>query len=268
MSRKLGQDFEEFSADVRKIPEVASFLDENITVLPDESIGGVLREYREVKRKANVGERVRVFNHAMPSVDGIHTVCGVSNNGHAELTNRCGARFDHYVVLEPSDIIRVKGSGGQPERLRMVERKAAVGERILVVTDDDGGYYYRKGSVAAVKKGGKSNVYANLNGNNYVRGDGFWYVNHDHYRVLEAFELSAQQPPAPSDLARQVEGLTEALGKLALRIERMDTELRVAREDVVLIEEGVAGDIRSIEKRLGALDGGKRKYTAQAGVSE
>lgn len=32
----------------------------NITVLPDESLGGIKREYREVKRKAVTGERIKI----------------------------------------------------------------------------------------------------------------------------------------------------------------------------------------------------------------
>lgn len=110
---------------------------EAITLLPDESLGGILREYNEVKRKARVGERVRVFGHNYSGANGIFTVKRITDSDRGGIIrytvdgdSAYGTPYIDgraYVVLESSDVIRIKD-----ERFRMVERKAAVGERVVV----------------------------------------------------------------------------------------------------------------------------------------
>lgn len=111
----------------------------NIHVIKDESLGGVEREYIEVDRKAEVGDLVTyVYKGERDGV--ISTVAKVNSVGGVELENPYkeinddgdlseifGFSADAYRALEPTDIVHIDG-----ERYRMVDRKAEVGERVLV----------------------------------------------------------------------------------------------------------------------------------------
>lgn len=114
----------------------------NVIMLADESLGGVIREYREVSRKARVGERIKVVKEPMEDekVGEIFTVttnddlpyekdwvCGVYTDGKWDDGSQYNPNHENYVVLEPTDIVRINGV-----RYRMVERKAREGERVIV----------------------------------------------------------------------------------------------------------------------------------------
>jgi len=163
---------------------------EAITLLPDESLGGVasglLREYNEVKRKALVGEQVKVTDDTCDQYTAGNVYEAQEETlgfGEIRIDSYSGGTVHldagEYVVLEPSDIIRIDST-----RFRMVERKAAVGERIISLKDCD--VYYKRGNIGVVTvvNGGKS-VSADFSGNGYVYGDGVWFVGDDiGYRVL------------------------------------------------------------------------------------
>lgn len=107
----------------------------NVTVLTDEN--GVQREYAEVKRKANVGDRVKIIlsDAGMKPRKG-DVLKIVRANEHDELVygeaqSTC-MRSDNYVVLEPTSTVIIDGV-----RYREEKRKAAVGERILIVDSCD-----------------------------------------------------------------------------------------------------------------------------------
>ncbi|MED4885016.1 AAA family ATPase [Bacillus smithii] len=109
----------------------------NVHLIKDESLGGVLREYIEVDREANVGEYVYVFGHIHDSANGIFKIKSIEND--------CGRRLIKYAqdfgttykdgkayrTLEPTDIIQIDG-----KRYRMVDRKAIVGEKIIITSVD------------------------------------------------------------------------------------------------------------------------------------
>lgn len=224
----------------------------NITVLKDESLGGVEREYREVKRKADVGERILVVtamasNGSYANGD-VLTVKSTSSGGGVsiETNGRDMVSFvllEEYVTLEPSDIIRIDGA-----RYRMVDRKAAVGERVIVTGERA---TFEIGKVFVVEDVDWAYPAAGLrNGHNAIDG---------HYRVLEPVE-SAEQPeplsakPAPDQAAEIIAKLTMSVSTLASQVQSLAVQLRVVREDCVLIEEGVSADIRDLAKRLAALE--------------
>ncbi|WP_188068999.1 hypothetical protein [Brevibacillus brevis] len=106
----------------------------NVTVLTDAN--GVQREYTEVKRKADVGERIKIVADAMYHGLKIGTVY------IAEIKEECvyvdgwwledGVDCD-YVVLAPSSTVIIDG-----KRYREEKRKAAVGERILITGEHAG----------------------------------------------------------------------------------------------------------------------------------
>ena len=115
-------------------------LSENVTVLSDESLGGVQREYREVIRKARVGERIKIVESMLAlnqyengDVLAVRSaiVPGYWDNVIFAENVGVGIRHEEYVVLEPTDILRIDGG-----RFRMVDRKAAVGERVIIVNND------------------------------------------------------------------------------------------------------------------------------------
>jgi len=94
-------------------------------------------KYREVKRKANVGELVRVFGHYMEKQNTEHMVTRVESSGHVYYVGG-GRRPDGYVVLEPIT------EPTQPERLK-------VGEYAKVI-DTDGSSCAVLGDIVKVTK--------------------------------------------------------------------------------------------------------------------
>lgn len=195
----------------------------NITILPDESLNGIEREYREVKRKAAEGERIKIVNPIASFGDykegdvlavystgrgGVHTVEtaeGWDGGGHIFVGD------DEYTVLEPTDIVHIAG-----ERLRMVDRKATVGERVIIVSSD------KTKSVGCAFRheiGEAGDVDSRLPDRPLVNG---WYILDGDYRVLE--------PLAPAPLLSEQSAQDQAaatIGALALRLdaltERIDT---------------------------------------------
>lgn len=72
-----------------------------------------MTQYREIKRKANVGERIKWTNDAGTESE-IYVVTGVRENGDVGVNDdhddgTCGISYSHYVVLEPvnDDIRRI-----------------------------------------------------------------------------------------------------------------------------------------------------------------
>lgn len=174
----------------------------NITVLKDESLGGIEREYREVKRKAAVGDLVKSSVDTPP-------VFTVRNTGHGPGIVYGGADGlatfpDNYVVLEPSDTVRINSA-----RFRMVDRKATVGERVIVTGERA---TFAIGKVFVVEVVDWACPAAGLrNGHNAIDG---------HYRVLEPVEsaepLSAK--PAPDQAAEIIAKLTTRVASLERRV--------------------------------------------------
>ncbi|AHM66887.1 hypothetical protein PPSQR21_032480 [Paenibacillus polymyxa SQR-21] len=214
----------------------------NITVLPDESLGGIEREYREVNRKAAVGERIKIVNPIASFGDyergDIMTVYSTGSGGvhtveTAEGWDGCGHIFigdDEYVTLEPTDTVHlpIKGRISGTERFRMVDRKAAMGDRVIIVNEGRescGGAYYRKGNVGYFVEYGQ--LYENIR----VSFDGTFrkcYVSPGDYRVLEPLtvapllsEQSAQDQAAAtiSALALRLDALTERMDALEAKVD-------------------------------------------------
>lgn len=98
--------------------------EKKIHVLADETLGGTLREYVEVNRRAEVGESVyTIISEEFRKVTRVEGVGAYLDDG--------GLIFhENYRVLEPTDIVLIDGN-----KYRLVDRKAEVGERILVKMD-------------------------------------------------------------------------------------------------------------------------------------
>ncbi|MCD9024345.1 hypothetical protein [Cohnella silvisoli] len=217
----------------------------------------------EVKRKANVGERIRIVNADVTFGDYANgaemVVSGLSGDSGVYVEPYCEdpaalsyINHNEYVVLvteevapmnENITVLSDESIGGVLREYREVKRKARMGERVRIVgwgaENHVYKYEYKNGDVATVMETGVSG-YARIPSKNAV---GFASLSESEYTVLEPVEATAPLVQPTLDLAKQVAGLTDAVAKLTL-------QLRVAREDIVLIEEGVSADIRKLEREV------------------
>ncbi|MBY0023779.1 hypothetical protein J2W97_000838 [Paenibacillus jamilae] len=230
----------------------------NITVLPDESLGGIKREYREVKRKAVTGERIKITAgpeaffgqdfrrtiHEVTDVVGFN----VKTTGKWKDGSVLNPAHDDYVVLEPTAAVYVDDPDGVGRKYRMVDRKAAVGERVIIVNEGRescGGAYYRKGNV------GYFVDYGQLYGNIRVSFGGTsrkCYVSPGDYRVLEPLtvapllsEQSAQDQAAAtiSALALRLDALTERMDALEAKVDAAYTTQPTTAVDTEVVLKAV-----------------------------
>ncbi|MGP0579168.1 hypothetical protein ACTP13_19475 [Paenibacillus peoriae] len=204
---------------------------DEITVLPDESLGGIEREYREVKRKATVGERIKIITgrdaflgqdfygttHEVTDVVGFN----VETTGKWKDGSVLNPDHDDYVVLEPTNIVRIAG-----ERLRMVDRKARVGDRVIIVSSDK---TKSVGCAFRHKVSEAGDVESRLSDRAGVNG---WYILDGDYHILEPLitapllsEQSAQDQAAAtiSTLALRLDALTERIDTLEAKVNAVYT---------------------------------------------
>jgi hypothetical protein len=105
-------------------------------VLPDENLGGVLREYVEVDRPAKEGDLI-IFRDAGYDITAGNPYRVVDSRSYtdavvfiddADERHVCENPSERFFVIEPTDIIHIDGA-----RYRLVDRKAKVGEKVLIV---------------------------------------------------------------------------------------------------------------------------------------
>jgi hypothetical protein len=235
-----------------------------IHVMKDTELGGIEREYAEVKRKANVGERIRVFGHCAEEANGVFTVENTDDTygaGYAGYTvngaNGYGTPFfggKAYVVIEPTDVMCINGV-----RYRLVERKVAVGERVIVVNaDNDAEDYgsYKNGHVAEVLE---------IRHDDHFVGEYVMLTSSDgrafrlyasEYRVLEPVESAAPAPASPDVL-----GLIANLSVRLTAAEREIAELK--RKDAPTTDTA-----RQIAEGIAKLSGATRKKPSRDEIIE
>ncbi|WP_025846566.1 hypothetical protein [Brevibacillus agri] len=157
------------------------------------TIGGV--QYREVKRKAEVGEKIRVVNAAFTfgkyHEGDVFTVKSQSPRGNCVVVEETGVYIRHsdYVVLEPvapDDIIVHEG-----KQYRKVDRPVRKGDVILALVDEED---LVRGAVYKVSR-------AHAGGGRGIRviDD----AKDDHY--LRADEYVVLEPVVPSPSALEAE---------------------------------------------------------------
>ncbi|OYD12324.1 hypothetical protein CHR37_05045 [Bacillus velezensis] len=130
-----------------------------IHVLADETLGGIKREYVEVDRKAEVGEKIVIVDKNDPGdvyENGAIFTVNRDRPGKSHVESdavRCGYNIngfilrEEYHVLEPTDIVHIDDG-----RYEMVEREGEVGEKIIIVRPDGViGDDYDTGRVGTVK---------------------------------------------------------------------------------------------------------------------
>lgn len=269
-------------------------LDEKVTVLKDEL--GLDREYREVKREASDGERIKVIaispdsgKNGKVEIGEVFTVKYVDEVGDVlSVEERCvGGLFAtdwkglrEYVVLEPTDIVRIDG-----ERFRMVDRKASVGERVVVVDVVDDAHEFPLGSIGVVEWISDLGYEVRVSNLHYKQT-----LIQDEYRVLVPVQALAHEPlgsvsdaaqpnvseqAGVADLVRKsheqqarIDGLTETVANLARRLSEAESALHNVGLDVGLIENGVSEDIRKLKERVAELERGQAPKEAPEPVVE
>ncbi|WKT37461.1 hypothetical protein [Bacillus amyloliquefaciens] len=195
---------------------------ENIHVLADETLGGIKREYVEVDRKAEVGDKIVIVdrNSRSESYENgeIFTVervwkpleGDVESDEAKSDANGDGLIFRReYHVLEPTDIVHIDG-----ERYKMVEREAKVGEKIIVVRPDEG--------LGNDKEAGIVGIVSSL----YSAGDvglkDFGFVLGTEYRVLVPVE-AAEDEPKPADPIDVIASLAQEVAELKRKVSDLET---------------------------------------------
>ncbi|MEC1707420.1 hypothetical protein P9E09_07100 [Bacillus mojavensis] len=200
----------------------------NIHVLADETLGGIKREYVEVDRKAEVGERIIIVKADCQSEYRNGDMAFVSRfvkddsrlGYYAESILANGqlvALYDReYHVLEPTDIVIVNG-----QRYEMVNDNAQKGDMVIVT----GSYDYAVGHVDTVKEvdsdrlDGSVYLVEGENGETYLDG------TEEDYRVLVPVESAEADEPQPADLIDVVAKLTEEVSRLKRKVGGLDTTI-------------------------------------------
>ncbi|WP_428841042.1 hypothetical protein [Bacillus velezensis] len=214
-----------------------------IHVLADETLGGIKREYVEVDRKAEVGEKIVIVNADVqceaPYNNGylfeveslLSCSRGIQTSCHRDI-------FDfEYHVLEPTDIVHIDG-----ESYVLTDRKAEVGEKVIVVDADVRGEEpYDNGNIFEVRKSHKlSNAISTVCGR---------VIAHGEYRVLVPVE-SAEDEPKPADpidviasLAQEVAELKKAAvhsrGQTRALADIQETEAKDLRKKIAKLQDEI-----------------------------
>jgi hypothetical protein len=196
-----------------------------IHVLPDENLGGVLREFVEVDRRAKIGEKIVIKQPDRISwyeKGDIFTVVKSYEN-HPEFEDGVEVEEDFYFIyrseyctLEPTDIVHIDGA-----RYRLVDRKAKVGEKVVVF-----GHSNENGNGVFTVY----DVYVVNDAISYVGKDGRCYgASSKNYRVLEPVEpadmLTVDETEASKPVIDLLANLAHRLTTLEQQVARRVTEL-------------------------------------------
>lgn len=199
-------------------------------LISDEQLGGVLREYVEVDRKAEVGDKVVVLSDWTRrfSEGQIVEPTKTCSDGsiyarHLEGTLDGCARLENheYKTLEPTDIIQIDG-----ERYRMADRKANVGDKVIVINSP------------VIKTGTIGTCIANSAGYDglitidvHFYEDEYTLINTelDEYRVLEPL-LSPEELSQPTDQL-------DIIARLTRKVAQLERDIEMVIDDIVTLDE-------------------------------
>jgi hypothetical protein len=221
----------------------------NVHVLADESLGGIQREYVEVDRPAKVGDYVYVHRcEECPEASGKIGKCtedddfddgsidvDIPSTEYGDVTF-LDADSDTFTTLDPTDIVHIDG-----ERYRMVDRKAKVGDKVIIVNAENTYGKYRNGSVIYVEDVTVYGIY-----NDDVRADDdnvYGIISHGEYCVLEPVErvepvLSTSDLIA--NLARRVTSLERQLADTQRNLEKFAQQTESNTHDIAFLDERTA----------------------------
>lgn len=228
----------EFERLIRRELDKMTKTNEKIHVLADESLGGIKREYVEVDRKAEVGDKIVIVDKRYPGDiyenGDIFTVdretppgSGFVECGEATSGMNCGGLIylGEYRVLEPTNIAHIDGPDG-PERYEMVDRKPEIGEKVIVTESDD----FPKGFVDSVKEVDDFHDNGSFFLVNGVLGENFLDAEYEEYRVLVPVE-SSEEEPQPSDPIDVIANLATRVAELERENKRIKDEIDTLHKD-------------------------------------
>ncbi|OQV53372.1 hypothetical protein [Bacillus velezensis] len=216
----------------------------NIHVLADETLGGIKREYVEVDRKAIEGESIVIVGKKFPEdVYNNGDIFTVDRDFHSEMTfvesdeaisaeYNCSGLIYHeeYRVLEPTDIVHIDG-----ERYEMADRKAEVGEKIIVTSSDT----FPEGFIAEVDflddfyEDSSFYLTKGIGGNFYLDS------SDDLYRVLVPIK-DAEDEPKPADPIDVIANLAQEVASLKRTVDRHKDEIDTLYKDKRTLGEELA----------------------------
>lgn len=197
-----------------------------VHVLADESLGGVLREYVEVDRPAEVGDYVirdgiiREVEKRSDVWDGVEFDPYLDDDGE----DTFGWNDDYYKTLEPIDIIHVDG-----KRYRMVERKAKVGDKVLI----NGHVCEKANGIFIVDK---------VEQNGHIQYGKYGRRPYG-YKVLIPLESTNDPDPIIdliANLARRVTSLERQLADTQHNLEKFAQQTESNTHDIAFLEERTA----------------------------
>jgi hypothetical protein len=218
----------------------------NVHILPDKNLGGVLREYVEVKREARVGDLLKINGSNVTRVARNVTRFGVYLEPHVYYSNDFVLHRE-YCVLEPTDIVHIPSEQGNAQRYRLVDRKAKVGDRIIIV-DGKGWYRDKVGNIYEVIHSSKYGFEEDDDGRAYVEyekneyDEAIHYVRRENYRVLE--------PVEPAELVTAEEGDDKSVLDLLANLARRVTELERKFESIESRQKRLMGRIADTEEKI------------------
>ncbi|QUG79134.1 hypothetical protein [Bacillus subtilis] len=207
-----------------------------IHVLADETLGGIKREYVEVDRKAEVGEKIVIVakddceegykNGDVFTVDREYrpkdgdVECDVASSD----SNCDGLIYrEEYRVLEPTDIVHIDGPDGTTQRYELTDRKAEVGEEVIHMYEGKS-----DGVAREVRKVDETSVEVDPFVHNEGVRSGF---AHGYYRVLVPVESAEADEPQPVDTVFAIGNLAQEVAKLQRRVFAL--ELTNERQEIV-----------------------------------
>jgi hypothetical protein len=228
-----------------------------IHVLPDENSGGVLREYVEVDRPAKEGDLIVVYDGSDIYEDitigkpyPVHkTFKSIGGDDYIKFYDDAGDErvwdtpSEDYAVIEPTDIVHIDGA-----RYRLVDRKARVGEKVIIVETHPSLVYTELGEIVEIIE---------------TDGDtcGGMFKPHDigekgavyrfQYRVLEPVEPAEEGDDVLTvDETEASKSVLDLLANLARRVTELERKLSEYARKI----DGIEADIQNINIDLGTVE--------------
>ena len=199
-------------------------LAKNITVLADEKLGGIEREYIAVSRIAQVGEKIVTTEEGwIYRTIPIGTVLDVEHVFKDGSVSTPAVNYEsyEYKVLVPSRIIHVNG-----ERFRMVNREARVGDTIVITNWSDDHSVpnaYKNGDIAVVGKGTFDPSHIRIDRPDLKHGFvALWY---DEFAIIERIEDELSSRPPYEQAAETIANLTSTVTALTGEVEALKMRL-------------------------------------------
>jgi hypothetical protein len=192
----------------------------NVHLIADENLGGVLREYIEVEREANVGDYVIAFGvkcKVVNRMDYGEQLCRIETlNGEKPIS---WFEIRDLIKLESTDIVRLREENGTERRYRLVDRKAKAGEKVIVVDAYINGESYKNGDIFVVHVTRPNVIFVTIGSGRHIA------LSHFEYNVLEPVEPTQITEPVEVDTRHASPQVIDMLANLAQRVTELEREL-------------------------------------------